>query len=249
MSTPTKITFLYDNIITAAMASVDDGHTSDFLVANLVDEDVSTVTRTRDETGAKTWTIDLGSNTTFDTFGIAGHNFSSSGTFAWGSGTSSPPSTDAVTMTDNHFIHYLAAAVSHRYIKFTSSETTGDGYHEIGEMWIGSKVELTRNPHIPIKIIREKNETSMVTGGGQKWSYDNYQSKGYEMSFIDNVSTTQFASMETIHNDRKFSKPYFFNLAPADSNDTVLFVRTVSWDFDIDGKDMRPGNWAVIEEK
>ena len=130
-----------------------------------------------------------------------------------------------------------------------SGETTGDGYHEIGEVWAGEKMELTYNPQIPIDIVRYKDTTILQTGGGQRWTYENFEQKGWALTFIEDVNTTMFASIEKVHNARKASKPFFVDLKPYDTYDHVLFVHTQDWKFRIDGKDKRPGVWVVMEEK
>jgi len=254
MSAPTKSTFLWDNIIENDMISCDDTD-SDYPCTNLVDENVSKISRTQDETGVKTWQIDLGSgNTTpYDTFGIAGHNFSPSGdAFQIGRGADYDdfsPALESVTMTKNHCIYYWSSSGTDRYIKFTTNEITGDNYHEIGEMWLGMRYECAFNPQIPMRIIRRSNETKLTTGGGQIWSYVNYKQCGYELKFIDDVTPVMYASLEEIFDDRGFGKPFFFNLAPTDSNDTVFFAHTEKFDFSIDKKDKRPGSWVIVEEK
>lgn len=234
------------------MASCDD--TSKYYpVANLVDEDASTYTRTRNDTGTKTWMFDLGSGNTatYDCFALANHNFSTNGTFQVGRSTASfaACAIQTATMTDTHFIHYFHNQGTHRYLKFTSAETMSEDYHKIGEVWVGERVTFTRNPQIPIKIINDKEEVVHTTRGGQRWSYWMNETKGYEMRFINNVSPTQYASMEKVFNNRQHSKPFFLDLYPQDSNNKVLFVHNEDFDFSIDGKDMRPGTWTVREEK
>ena len=250
MSAPTKSTFLWNNLMTTGMASCDNTNPT-YPCTNLIDEDASSVTRTNDESGTTTWLIDLGTSIAFyDTVGIANHNFSSSGTFQIGrDADNSGWSMTTITMTANHYIYYWDDLATTRYIKFTSNETTGDGYHEIGEIYVGKRYECTYNPQIPMKIIRRSNETHHQTGGSQIWSYVNYTQCGYELKFIDDVTPAMYASVEEIFDDRGFGKPFFFNLAPNDSNDKVFFSHFEKFDFSIDGKDKRPGTIIIAEEK
>ncbi len=256
MSEPTKTTILYKNQVTTISntASCSDTNSTNFPIDNIKDDDVSSVVRTRNETGKKYWTIDFGRNASFDSFGLAGHNFSSGGIFAIGtasnaSGDTASAEETSLTMIDNHFIHYFGRTIADRYIKFMSLETTGDGYHEIGEMWLGMKTQLTHNPQIPIDIINERNTTVLNVAGGQRWSYENYAKKGYRLNFIDDVTPEQYASMEAVFTSKGLGKPFFFHLKPGDTNDPVLFVHTDDFSFSIDGKDKRPGNWVIVEEK
>ena len=152
-------------------------------------------------------------------------------------------------MTKNHFIYYWSGTITTRYVKFTATETTGDGYHEIGELWIGKRYECAYNPQIPMGIIRRSDETHHKTGGGQIWSYVNYTQCGYELKFIEDVTPAMYASIEEIFDDRGFGKPFFFNLAPNDSNDKVFFAHFEQFDFSIDNKDKRPGSIVLAEEK
>lgn len=253
MSIPTRTTILWNNAsVSYSGASID----SEFPIDNLEDEAISIPCRTTGETGSKKWVVTI-TGASVDTFGIAGHNFSSSGLFRIYRGDNSSPavaSMETVTMTRNHFIHYWSSLDAKDYVVFTASEDTGDGFHEVGVMWTGKRYELPFSPQTPIPIADEEIVGENFTSGGQRWSYLDYKRKGYEMSYIEDVTPAMYSSLEEMVKDRGTEKPFFFHLKPTDCGsvyayDPVLFVHNTEFAFSIDGKDKRPGSWSVEEEK
>jgi len=252
MSDPTKSTFLWDNILTNTMISNEDID-SIYPCSNLIDENISTIARTDTETGTIAWLIDLtvGNSTPYNTIAIAGSNLTSSGAINLrrSSDAASGSWLHPTTQDNGTCIYYWDDPSTLRFIEFNTVQTTGDGYHEIGEMWVGMRYECLYNPQIPMRIIRKSNEVHHTTGGGQVWSYNNYTQCGYDLKFINDVTPVMYASLEEIFDDRGFAKPFFFNLAPTDSNDKVFFAHMEKFDFSIDGKDKRPGTITIVEEK
>ena len=232
------------------MASCDDAD-SDYPAGKSYDSQTDNQSRTNDDSGTKTWTIDLGSGNTalYDTFAIAGHNFTADGTFQIGRSGSTSHILETITMTEDAYIYYWDEPTTERYITFTASEDTSEDYLYIGVMWAGERLELGANPQIPIKILDNYNSTRVKTPGGQSLGFRNFYTRGYEMTFIVDFFPSMYNALKEMHDDRGRTKPFFFNLAPQDSNDSVFFARTKSFDFNIDGKDARPGKWGVIEEK
>jgi hypothetical protein len=412
MAQPSKTTILWDNLTDNATMTCSGSLEANYPAANLNDDTVSITTRTTNDTGKKTWSIDFGSSVELDTFAIAGHNLSPSGIFSINRGNASPPdpvtfeystlydssyniygasrgvgqtfkvgtvgdnadhylktinvrlyktgspgntvmnlhpatattmttgtvlatstvaqtalstspggnvafsftgniklekdtyygftlqavsggpsdyvtvphyttfayvggsrfylfvgnwqiqaATDLVfsvqgvyvgSMTLDSYIHYWSSPETVRYLQFTASEDTTENYHEVGLMWAGKRYELPFNPQIPISLLDNEEIGQLLTSGGQKWSYVEKRTRGYRMSFIEDVTPAMYASLEEIYLDRS-SKPFFIHLKPTDCGssytyDPVMLVHTTEFSFSIDGKDKRPGTWTIEEE-
>jgi hypothetical protein len=191
-----------------------------------------------------------------DTFALGRHNFSSSGTFKIYRGNAlapSPSSFESVTMTEDNFIHYWYNNLPYDYIIFSASEQTSEGFYEIGLMWAGKVYELPYNAQVPISLLDNETIGQLLTSGGQKWTYVEKRKKGYEMTFVEDVTPAMYASLEEIYDDRGNSLPFFIHLKPTDCGDpysyeSVLLAHTTEFSFSIDGKDKRPGIWTVEEE-
>jgi len=251
MAAPTKAFILWQSVVSGSMCSCDDT-AAGYSATNLANEYLESQSRTADDSGKKTWTIDLGSGNTasYDTFAIAGHNFSSAGAFQVGRSFSSPVGFTTISnMTENTYIYSWNSPTVQRYIQFTASEDTDDDYLKIGAMWVGLRLELGRNPQIPIKILDDMDSLVLGTAGGQKLAYRNYYRRGYDLSFIVDFNPTMYGALKEMHDNRGFCRPYFFRLQFCSDNEDVLFGKTTAFDFSIDGKDMRPGTWKIIEEK
>jgi len=246
---PTRVTVLYDNIVDESMLSMLLAD-SDYPIGNLVEEDRNTTNRTSGLISYDTWEIDLGSGNTeeYDTIAIAGSNLSSDALIKVGRGNSDPPTLATIGVSGEYFIHYWDAPSTERYVHFFASEDTSDGYIEMGLMFVGKRVQLDTNPQIPIKIIDKKSTTMLQTGGGQIWSYEDYNSRGYEMKFIVDHFPESYWDVVQLFQSRGYEKPFFFHLAPQDPNDSVFLAHTEKFSFSIDGKDARPGTWVVEEE-
>lgn len=120
-----------------------------------------------------TITIDLGSAQEVKALALYDHNFTSGATLlleaddaaTFDSDGGSAQFSEAVTWNDDKILHYLSAATTKRYWRISITDTANtDSYLEIGELFLGSYLELTRNfayePNTDFEFIssKEKNE-------------------------------------------------------------------------------------------
>ena len=101
-----------------------------------------------------TITIDLGSAQEVKALALYDHNFTSGATLlleaddaaTFDSDGGSAQFSEAVTWNDDKILHYLSAATTKRYWRISITGTANtDSYLEIGELFLGSYLELTRN--------------------------------------------------------------------------------------------------------
>jgi len=101
-----------------------------------------------------TITIDLGSAQEVKALVLYDHNFTSGATLlleaddaaTFDSDGGSAQFSEAVTWNDDKILHYLSAATTKRYWRISITDTANtDSYLEIGELFLGSYLELTRN--------------------------------------------------------------------------------------------------------
>ena len=98
--------------------------------------------------------IDLGSAQTFDSLVIYDHNLTNAAAITleadaaatFDSNGGSPQVSESVTWNADKILHYLAASATkqHARLKITDAENP-DGYIEIGELFLSSYLELTKN--------------------------------------------------------------------------------------------------------
>jgi hypothetical protein len=256
MATPTRCTILWNNIADTKTYSIYSDGDSDYPATNLHDNDIHTVARTASASAARYFMVDMGGSTSYDMIAIAGCNASRAVAMYAGSGAGSDPTAFAnyAAMTFSSVtdcgVYYWSTTQTTRYVavRFTNTNLS---YCQIGELWIGMKMQFHVNPQIPIELIRNVETTELITGGGQRWSYENYKQRGYGLNFKEDFSPSgagSFASLDDMYYNLGNSLPFFFHLLPTDTNDPPLFVHNVSYDFSIDGKDKRPGRWTVEEE-
>jgi len=120
-----------------------------------------------------TITIDLGSAQEVKALALYDHNFTSGATLlleaddaaTFDSDGGSAQFSEAVTWNDDKILHYLSAATTKRYWRISITDTANtDSYLEIGELFLGSYLELTRNfayghdTNFVFTLSTEKNE-------------------------------------------------------------------------------------------
>lgn len=257
MAAPTRSVILYSNIADGKTYSIYTSGDSAYPASNLHDNDIHTVARTTSAAAARYFVINLGGALSYDTIAVAGCNGSTTTCLYASNGAGSDPTafSYATAMTFSTVTHcgiyYWTSTQTAQYVavRFNDSSLS---YNEIGEIWLGMKMQLAVNPQIPIGIIRNTEITELLTGGGQRWSYEKYKQHGYDLSFIEDMPATgagSFASIEQVYEARGYSLPFFFhNITCADATDTPLFVHATNYSFNIDGKNARPGTWTLEEE-
>jgi len=119
---------------------------------NLYNNNPASVFRTTDAAGAHNIVFDFGTATSIDTLAIANPNFRSSATItiqanaanAWGA----PSFTEVVNCSGlandpafENLFHKFSSTQNFRYYRLLMSDIGNpDGYYEIGETWLGSRV-------------------------------------------------------------------------------------------------------------
>jgi hypothetical protein len=258
MTTPNNITFFTSNKIPSGGLKCNVSADSDFPLSNLYNDNTCKVFRTTADNTSMVCSIDLGAAASVDCFALSGHNFSSSGTFKlkWGSTAACTTGSEVLSMTEDHFMWFYgnSGKLNYRYFAFTANENTTDAYYQMAEMWLGEYTELDYNPQIPIEIHKECIELVADTMGGQRWFYPLYNRRGYAFNFVHDFTPAAFTVLENIYKANGRHRPFFFNLKPSDcgnpySYDTGFFARFTEWEFQIDGKDKRPGSVTIMEEK
>lgn len=93
--------------------------------------------------------IDLGSAQQIKAVALYDHNLTSAATItlegndanAWGA----PAFSEAITWVDDKILHYLSTAQTYRYWRISITDMTNTaGYIEIGELYLGSYIEMSR---------------------------------------------------------------------------------------------------------
>lgn len=106
--------------------------------------------RSKELSSPNTIVIDLGSAQEIKALALYDHNFTSGVTLllegntadAWGA----PAFSEAVTYNADKILHYLSSAQTYRYWRLSVTDTSNtDAYIEIGELFLGSYLELTYN--------------------------------------------------------------------------------------------------------
>lgn len=125
-----------------------------FNAGKMVDLDRDHVYRSAALGSPDTITIDLGAARAFDSLVIYDHNLTSAATITleadaaatFDSNGGSPQVSESATWSSEKILHYLAASVTKRYARLKINDTANpDGYIEIGELFLGPYLELTKN--------------------------------------------------------------------------------------------------------
>lgn len=121
-----------------------------FNVGKMLDLDRDSRYRSAALGSPNTITIDLGSPQEIKSLILYDHNLTSGATIvlkgntsdAWGA----PAFSEAITWSDKHILHYLSAAQTYRYWQIQITDAANpDGFVEIGELFLGSYLELSEN--------------------------------------------------------------------------------------------------------
>ncbi len=150
-------------------------------------------------TPSATIAIEMDSAATFDS-GIGG----------------APEYSEAISYNAEKIVHYMAAPTTKRYARISITDTTnGDGFIEIGELYIGDYLELSRTysrmPSRPLESVFTRRETA---AGVRRHRYYNARRKlNYNFQFLTLADMTSLEEMYDALNDRDAGtlKPFWFN--------------------------------------
>jgi hypothetical protein len=176
--------------------------------------------------------IDLGSAQEVKALVIFDHNLTSAATITL-IGVDPPIFSEAITWADNQILHYLSIATMKRYWQLQITDAANpDGYMDIGELFLGSYMELSRN-YISgfdkgINLLFDSNRTSY---GVRKSRFYNRQ-RQFIFDFRPIISA-DLALLEALidaiaNRDMGTLKPFFFN------DDSSIMANT--WLIDIEGQ-------------
>ena len=195
-------------------------------------------TRFRSASAAATFSmvIDNAASVDFNVLTILDHNFTSSATItlegnatdSWGS----PSFSEAVTWASKKLGHYTSSLESYRYARVTVSDTSNsDGYIEIGTLFLGEYMELSRNfsPGLDISIELSKTAAKNRYNITKKRFHNKRQKISASWDFIVDADKTKLETMlDTIANESTESlQPIIFN-ADYLSPSTELWL--MEWD-------------------
>lgn len=124
-----------------------------------------------------TITVDLGSAQAFDSLIISDHNLTAAATIlfeaddaaTFDSDGGNPQVSEAVAWVADKILHYLAASQTRRYARWKITDAANpDGYIEIGDLFLGPYLELSRNYvegfSTDVDFVMETNETKYRVG-------------------------------------------------------------------------------------
>lgn len=209
---------------------------SPFGIGKLLDLDRDHRYRSQKIFAVNTMTIDIGTEQAVNALVIYDHNFSSDATVhLWGddaatfdSATGSPQVDETITITSGKILHYLATSDrTKRYWRLRMQDLdNSDGYIEIGELYLGSYLELSRNFSNgytrTYKILKDSNSTPY----GIEWDrYYNTQTV-FSIDF-KNLTSTDVTNMKTLldtisSRTNGTIKAFWFNVDSSDTEDFYL---------------------------
>lgn len=173
-----------------------------------------------------TISLDLGTNALTNTLEIYDHNFTSTATITFRDDSST--FTEPVLWNAEKITHYLSTAQTayHHWVIEITDALNPDGYIEIGELFLGTYLELTqgheRNPDRPIEYIEDAGYTPY---GVRKTRFYNLRKK-YNIRY-DNLLEVDSDSLDTMFTaitsrTTGILKPIYWNEDSAYPNDTWL---------------------------
>jgi len=170
--------------------------------------------------------IDLGSAQEVKALVLSDHNMTSAATISL-VGLYDTVFTDAVTWADDRIVHFLSAATTKRYwqLQITDAANT-DGYIEIGEIYLGSYIELSRNYREGFEddtdLLMEINETPF--GVRRDRYYNTRRNFSYDWVALESADLTKLRALVTAITDRTAGtyKPFWWCPDTASPNDSHL---------------------------
>jgi len=194
--------------------------------------------RSGDVTGTKTIVFDMMSAMSANSIIIYDHNFTSAATItleanatdSWGT----PAFTETIPWATLKILRYLAATPSYRYFRLSITDSSNpDGYIEIGELFLGEYMELTRtalpqfSQAITLAITEGRNRYNAV-----RKRFHNFINRfDGTLQFLTDADIVKLDALVSGIADRELEtiRPIYFNL---NANDTSVFhlMEWVSYD-------------------
>lgn len=182
-----------------------------------------------------TITIDLGSAQEVKALIIMDHNFTSGAVLlleaddadTFDSDGGSAQFSEAVTYNATIIVHYLSAATTKRHWRLSVTDAgNGDGYVEVGEIFLGSYLELTYNYSEGFseetEFLMEQNRTPY--GVGQDRYYNSRATFDFEWKAMPAADVTSLKTLIAAVASRALGtfNPFWFNKDSTTPNDSYL---------------------------
>ncbi len=159
--------------------------------------------------------IDLGSAVEVKTLILFDHNLTSAATITL-IGVDPTLFTELVTWADEKILHYLSIATTKRYWQLQITDATNpDGYIDIGELFLGPYMELSKN-YVPgfqkdISLLFDSNKTSY--GARKNRFYNRQRQFVYDFKVITLADLVLLEALVDgiADKDAGTLKPFFFN--------------------------------------
>lgn len=206
-----------------------------FNSAKLIDLDRDHRYRSAALGAPNTITIDLTAAAEVKALVVMDHNFTSAVTLllegddaaTFDSDGGSAQFSEAVTYNAEKIVHYLSVATTRRYWRLSITDAGNtDGYIEIGELYLGSYLELSRNYRQGFseetEFLMEQNRTPY--GVGQDRFYNQQLTFEFDWNAIVAADITSLKTLIAAIASRSAGtfKPFWFNKDSASPNDSYL---------------------------
>ncbi len=174
--------------------------------------------------------IDLGAAVEIDTLILFDHNLTSTATITL-IGVDPVLFSEPVTWADDKILHYLSVPTTKRYWQLQITDAANlDGYIDIGELFLGSYMELSRN-YVPgfekgISLLSDFNKTPY---GVRKNRFYNRQRQfvfDFKMITLADLVLLEALIDGIANRDAGTLKPFFFN------DDSAIMANT--WMMNLD---------------
>jgi hypothetical protein len=207
-----------------------------FNVGKMIDLDRDHSYRSAALGAPNTITVDLGSAQEVKAIIIYDHNFTSAATitleadaaatFDSGAG-GNPQFSEAITWNDEKIVHYLSAATTKRYWRLKVTDAANpDTYIDIGELFLGSYLELSKNY---VEGFQEET-TFLMDSNGTPYGIEKSRFYNSQLTFsfdFQVMPAADITSMKALisaiaSRDTGIFKPFWFNKNSATPNESWL---------------------------
>ena len=222
MADPTKLTLVYDNLITDSSMITASSEATNYGKANLIDKAYQTCWRSTGVT-SESLLIDLGSAKSIKAFILGNHNlFAEVTTLNLKYGTTDACADGTVDisddLTENDFIHFLDS-LSYRYWKLEIAGSTNITFYSIGELWLSTYVELDKNPLANVSPY-DKEHVAHEEG---LHAYNLYSYIDWPLEWGNYNNSVNHDKLLALWNTVKKARPFWIMLDPSEDS-TLKYV-------------------------
>jgi len=203
----------------------------------MLDSDRDSRYRTADSDAVNTTTITLAAEAKIDALIIGDHNFTSTATLAlWGDDAATFDSgvggaaqvVETVTWASGKILHYLTTADrTKKYWQLRVQDAdNADDYNEIGELYLGSYVELSRNYSNGFTeeptFLMDSNKTSYGIGRDRFYNQQRVWSYTFERIVAADITLIRALITAVSSSSTGEFKPFWIHPDPADADEFHL---------------------------